>query len=58
MTKDELLKALKEINDRQYFDLGFTDCDEDHQEADKLLLEFINDEEVTKIFLDIEKWYA
>lgn len=34
------------------------DEEENHQEADKLLLKFINEEEITKAFNDIRKWYA
>lgn len=29
-----------------------------HEEADKLLLEYINDSEITQLFEKIEKWYA
>lgn len=34
------------------------DPEADHCNADKLLLEFINDPEVSRLFHDIEKWYA
>lgn len=51
MTKEELIKKL--------FDLTFYyDLEKAHIEADILLLEYINDEEITKAFNDIDKWYA
>ena len=51
MTKEELIKKL--------FDLTcYYDLEKAHIEADILLLEYINDEEITKAFNDIDKWYA
>lgn len=40
--------------------LGVTDGDPEasHSEADKALLDYIGDKEVTKLFDDIKKWYA
>lgn len=35
-----------------------TDPELSHQEADRLLLEYINNEEVTKLFNDLERWYS
>lgn len=29
-----------------------------HSKLDKLMLKFINDKEVTKLFNSVEKWYA
>lgn len=34
------------------------DEEDNHKEADKLLLEFIDDKEIAKAFNDIYKWYA
>lgn len=51
MTKQELLEKLEELHD------GW-DHEANHSIADKLLLEFINDPEVTEAFDKIEKWYA
>jgi hypothetical protein len=38
--------------------IGDGDPETAHQEADKLLLELIDDEEITKAFEDITRWYA
>jgi hypothetical protein len=63
MTKDELLEKLTKIYIRQdglrLDEEGFSKSnpDEDHMEADSLLLEYISDERITKIFNEIEKWY-
>lgn len=51
MTKDELLKALSEC------DKG-VDEEIAHVRADKLLLEYIDDIDITEAFDKIEKWYA
>jgi len=53
MTKEELIEELKKIASR-----GSYDIEVNHAEADDLLLEYINDEEVTKAYSSIEKWYA
>ena len=50
MEKEELLKKLKKL-------YKVTDPAKDHIEADKLLLEFINDKEVTEAYNAIYKWY-
>lgn len=50
MTKEELIIKLKNCNSG--------DEEIDHVNADRTLLEYINDEEVTKTFHDIDKWYA
>ena len=34
------------------------DNEEAHKKADNLLLEFINDEEITSAFEDVPRWYA
>lgn len=47
--RDELKKLAEKVN---FVPEG------DHVEADKLLLEYINDPEVTRLFNEIEKWYA
>lgn len=52
MTIEELKEKLKEIKKTG------GDCEDDHACADKLLLEFIGDVEVTELFNAIEKWYA
>ena len=51
MTKEELISGLKAIKDK-------FDTEEGHVEADQLLLEYINDEDIASAFNDIEKWYA
>ncbi|MBY0413717.1 MAG: hypothetical protein K2Q18_06110 [Bdellovibrionales bacterium] len=54
MTKEELIEKLKII----IINKDDADPELDHAIADQLLLEFINDEEVTRCFEDIKKWYA
>ena len=50
--KNKLLSILKSLatnsNDKEY----------GHQSADRVLLNYINDPEVTKAFNDVEKWYC
>jgi hypothetical protein len=50
MTKEELLKALSECDEG--------DEEVNHVKADDLLLEYINDPEITLAFESIDKWYA
>lgn len=50
MTNEELIKQLNDLNND-------CDCEKAHRKADGLLLEFINDEEITDAFDEIEKWY-
>lgn len=51
LTRDELLKELKDLS-------GHYDAEVAHASADDLLLKFINDEEITAAFENIERWYA
>ncbi len=48
-----LRKSLKELVEN-----GGADIELDHGTADDLLVEFINDKEVTDFFYSLEKWYA
>lgn len=64
MNKEELRERLKNIVDRQErmdndpkSPFG-ADCDADHLEADKLLLDYIDDEEAKDLFNSITKWYS
>lgn len=52
MTKQELIQRLVEISEQ------FDDIEVSHIEADKALLEYINDEAVTDAFDVVPKWYA
>lgn len=52
MTKEELIEKLKELHGEN------VDAEHNHGVADNLLLEFINDEEVTEAFEAIKRWYA
>ena len=52
MKKEELIKRLKNIN-KPGGDIKLNHCT-----ADGLLLEFINDPEITQAFADVDKWYA
>ena len=51
MTRDELVEQLKML-------AGIGDPECSHVDADELLLEYINDPEVSKAFFSIDKWYA
>jgi hypothetical protein len=51
MCKQELLKALAEL--AKNFDTEVA-----HIEADDLLIEYINDEEIKKAYDEVSKWYA
>ena len=50
--KQELLRRLKELAELN----EDTKCD--HETADFLLLEYINDSEITESFEAVSKWYA
>ena len=54
MNKEELLARLKDI------EFGEDNGDEEaqHIKADKALLEYINDTDITEAFESIPKWYA
>jgi len=51
MTKVELIKKLKELQ---------IDAEPEnaHFDADNLLLEYINDQDISKEFNNIHKWYS
>ncbi len=51
MTKQELIEKLKEL-------AKSSDTEEAHGGADQLLIDFINDEEITEAYDSIKKWYA
>lgn len=53
LTKAELAMRLRELPDT-----CFGDEEDWHVEADKLLLEYINDQAVTDAFNSFRKWYA
>ena len=53
MTIEELRQKLQEIKNN-----AGADVEGQHSDADRLLIKYINDAQVTKIFDDIEKWYA
>jgi len=52
MTKEELIAKLKEAKDLDF------DPEIAHVKADQAILDFINDEEINKIYDDISKWYS
>ncbi len=60
MKIEELIHELKKIKKRQHEAMENDDCnfDVDHRKADQLLLEYIDNEEVTEIFHSIKKWYS
>lgn len=51
MTKDELLKKLRELQ-------GDQDQEGAHWDADQALISFIGDPEIVDAFEKIGKWYA
>ena len=65
MTRDEFLKKLNAIVER---DIAYKEHkasssyenspSETHSEADMLLLEYINDLEITDAFLSLTRWYS
>lgn len=65
MSKEELITALREIAARQLEPVHVgklvgtrKDMEKDHEAADRLLLEYINDPRVTTLFDQIDKWYV
>lgn len=56
MTKQELLEKLNNIE--KPVEGILRDSEDWHFEADDLLLEYINDEEIKEAYRNIEKWYA
>lgn len=60
MTRDELIAALLKVRKRHNHKNGEPIYTGDaHEEADSLLLEYINDAEVTKAYSDCSPfWYA
>lgn len=53
MSKDELIRELVELRT-----LSEVDPEVAHINADELLLHYIDDEDVSRVFNEIEKWYA
>ncbi len=58
MTKEELIRRLKDVKTTHDEDGLIRDAEDWHVDADDLLLEYINDKSVTEAFNDITKWYA
>lgn len=60
MTKDELIEKLEEAANTSITYKGNKHLDVEcaHIEADKLLIEFINDPDVTQAYDAVPKWYA
>ncbi len=63
ISRDELLEKLEKLNiNSQIYEVKPFMIEGDperwHEEADKLLLEYIGDSEITDLFEKIEKWYA
>lgn len=52
ITREALLKELKELTFLEH------DPEMSHAEAEEHLLNYINDDEITKLFEEIPKWYA
>jgi len=61
MKNDALIKRLKELavlsHNWMEDDLVYLSPVNAHEEADDLLLEFINDKEIEEAFKQIERWY-
>ena len=58
MTKEELIKELRKINDKLNHLIPRYDEEDARIEADDLLIAYINDEEITEAYENIPKWYA
>ncbi len=62
MNRNDLIKKLNKLVEKSeiyYEDTKLTgDPSEWHEEADELLLEYINDEEITETYRKIERWYS
>jgi len=56
MTKDELLTELRKLDAEVNPD--WRDYEGDHINADKLLIEYINDPEIAEAYSNVGKWYA
>ena len=57
MTRDEALRQLRELVEGQRT-AKLNDPEEEHAQADHVLLELISDPEISRAFDAIEKWYA
>ncbi len=53
MTNRNLIEKLEELKKNPPGDTEII-----HMAADNLLLDYINDKEVSKIFVSLDKWYA
>lgn len=51
MNKQELIEKLKELHSSVDYEIA-------HIEADNLLIEYINDEDIMKAFEQVPRWYA
>lgn len=58
MTIRQLRKALREIEKRQGRGMRGSDIESDHGEADDLLLAYIQDKTVDRIWSNLKLWYA
>jgi hypothetical protein len=54
MTKEELLVKLQKLKQEEE-DRG---CDCTHGDADKALIDYINDEDIKTAYKALKKWYA
>jgi len=55
---EELKETLRAIKAREDDPNRTTDAEDNHRDADHALLKYIDSDEVTDLFEDIEKWYA
>jgi len=59
MTKERLVKELKDLEKTCINETyNCYDAEKGHLKADQLLLEYINDPEVTEVFEGLDKWYS
>ena len=63
MDRIELVKILKELVDKSeiYAEDPFSvegDPSDWHEKADKIILDYLNDNEISDLFNRIEKWYS
>jgi hypothetical protein len=56
--KNEVKLAKLRADLKGIIDSGTQDPEADHSNADALLLEFINDKEVSELYNSMTRWYA
>jgi hypothetical protein len=60
MTKEELIEALNGLEEKYTNpnDLRRVDREQVHLDADGMILEYLNDKDISEAFYRLELWYA